>query len=65
FFNRTLASVQSIIERARYTRGFLLCCGHPFSSAKEARAIQTWMNRGGPFDVLIGCLNQKLSPAFM
>ncbi|KAG8716467.1 hypothetical protein FRC08_009474 [Ceratobasidium sp. 394] len=66
FFDYTLGPAQSVIRRARYTCGFLICSGDAFRSAKHTREVQEWMNcRHGPLDTLIGCLNPKLAPAFM
>ncbi|KAG8729087.1 hypothetical protein FRC12_021262 [Ceratobasidium sp. 428] len=65
-FELTLAPAKSLVARARHTTGFLITCGHPFFISKSTKEVQQWMNRqNDSFDMLIGCLNPKLDPAFL
>ncbi|KAG9103187.1 hypothetical protein FRC06_011844 [Ceratobasidium sp. 370] len=65
FFDRTLAPAEGVVMRAKNKYAFLICCGIPFDYADATRELQQWMNGGGAFNVLVGCLNKKLTPAFM
>ncbi|KAG9093506.1 hypothetical protein FS749_014268 [Ceratobasidium sp. UAMH 11750] len=65
FFDRTLAPAQSVVMRAKHKYAFLVCCGTPFDYPDATRELQQWINNGGTFNALIGCLNKKLAPAFI
>ncbi|KAG8714818.1 hypothetical protein FRC08_011407 [Ceratobasidium sp. 394] len=64
-FDRTMAPAEGIFKRAKSTHAFLACCGVPFGYPDTTRELQQWMNHGGVFNTLVGCLNQKLAPAYL
>ncbi|CUA73439.1 helicase domain-containing protein [Rhizoctonia solani] len=64
FIEHTLAPARNLVERARHSLAFLACCGHPFRSPQRVWNLQLWLNRSNLVDTIIGCLNEKFTPAF-
>ncbi|KAG8722665.1 hypothetical protein FRC08_014410 [Ceratobasidium sp. 394] len=64
-FQYTLPIAQNILSRARCRRSFLVCCAHPLLHSGLVTTLRNWIDRDKAFDSLLGCMNTRLSPAFM
>ncbi|KAG8795541.1 hypothetical protein FRC12_012980 [Ceratobasidium sp. 428] len=61
----TLRNAQTVLARAASRRGFLVCCGHPLLHPGLVLELRQYLDRNSPFGSLVGCLNKKLSPAYL
>ncbi|KAG8791751.1 hypothetical protein FRC12_008232 [Ceratobasidium sp. 428] len=61
----TLQNVRTVLAGAASRRGYLVCCGHPLLHPGLVSELREHLNRSSLFDSLVGCLNKKLSPAYM
>ncbi|QRW22512.1 helicase domain-containing protein [Rhizoctonia solani] len=65
FLEYTLTPVRDIILQANHSLAIFACCGYPFLEPQKVWDLQLWLNRSIFINSIIGCLNEKLSPAFL
>ncbi|KAG8720297.1 hypothetical protein FRC09_009790 [Ceratobasidium sp. 395] len=65
FLEFTLQNVRTVLAGAASRRGFLVCCGHPLLHPGLVSELREHLDRSFALDSLVGCLNKKLSPAYL
>ncbi|KDN33546.1 hypothetical protein RSAG8_13360, partial [Rhizoctonia solani AG-8 WAC10335] len=65
FIDHTLVPARNLVARARHSLVFFAACGHPFQTPQGVWDLQLWLNKSNLVDTVMGCLNEKLTPAFL